>query len=68
MEGKRYAYRILIGKTQRDCLKDISKNGMIVLKWVLIRQAGWCGLKWSGSPWGQVASYCECGNGLQDSI
>jgi hypothetical protein len=48
MGEKRNAYRILVGKPERDHYEDQEVGVWIILKWILDR-TGWYGLELSGS-------------------
>jgi hypothetical protein len=49
MGEKRNAYRILVGKPERDHWEEQDVGGWTILKWILERHDGmvWFGLKWA---------------------
>jgi hypothetical protein len=70
MEGRRDAYRLLVGKRDgRNHLEDPGIDGRIISKWIFERfNAEGHGPDQSGLGQGQVAGCCECGNEPSGSI
>jgi hypothetical protein len=51
MGEEKNVYKVLVGK---------QRKGMMVLEWILERQAGVCGMGSPGSGKGPVVGSCEC--------
>jgi hypothetical protein len=49
-------------------LEDLGVDGVTVLKWIFRKWAGKNELDLSGSEYGQVSVFCECGNEQSSSI
>jgi hypothetical protein len=69
MEGRRGAYRVLVGKHEgKHLLEGLRIDGRIILKLIFKKWARRHGLDSFGSREGQVAGWCERNNEPSGSI